>query len=103
MEAFIYLLRIPEKGIYKIGVAKNVERRLKQLQTGNPEPIILVSKFKSERAYKIESILHRRYSLNRIEGEWFYLTDSQVDNFNHECMLLEENLNTLAKYKNPFI
>ena len=45
--AFVYLLKIQENGIYKIGVSKNVEKRVKQLQTGNTEQIYLVNKFHS--------------------------------------------------------
>ena len=70
-QKYVYLLKIPEKSIYKIGVSKDVEKRIKQLQTGNYEQITLVHKFKSNYPYKIESILHGMYKFKRIEGEWY--------------------------------
>lgn len=101
MKGFVYLLKIPE-GIYKIGVSKNVDKRIKQLQTGNTEEITLVEKFESNYPYKVESSLHRRYNYDNIKGEWFYLTDEQVNNFLSNCKMLENNFYTLDKMGNPF-
>ena len=58
----------------KIGTACNVERRLKNMQTGSPDILGLwgVIKFqdKSEAKHK-EKELHKKFSTHRVKGEWF--------------------------------
>ena len=77
---------------YKIGISKNPEKRIKQLQTGTPNIISLVYKFESEWASKIEGHLHIRYSLDRLNGEWFKLTKDTVNEFLANCRKIDYNL-----------
>lgn len=102
-QKYVYLLKIPEKSIYKIGVSKDVEKRIKQLQTGNYEQITLVHKFKSNYPYKIESILHGMYKFKRIEGEWYDMSAKEEENFIGQCEMYERNFSTLKTYNNSFI
>lgn len=102
-QKYVYLLKIPEKSIYKIGVSKDVEKRIKQLQTGNCEQITLVHKFKSNYPYKIESVLHGMYKFKRIEGEWYDMSAKEVENFIEQCEMYERNFSTLKTHNNPFI
>lgn len=99
---YVYLLKTPEN-IYKIGVAKNIEKRIKQLQTGSADEIILVDKFLSEYPFKIESNLHRKYGTLKINGEWFYLNVENINNFQKDCSIMERNFKCLEKYENPYI
>lgn len=99
---YVYLLKTPEN-IYKIGVAKNVDKRIKSLQTGSADKIILVDKFLSEYPFKIESTLHRKYSNNNIKGEWYYLTNENINNFQKDCSLMENNFKCMEKFGNPYI
>ena len=78
-KSYVYLLKVSSEGIYKIGVSKDVNKRIKQLQTGNPETIYLINKFHSEYAYKIESVLHRRFKSKHVQGECFYLEPKDID------------------------
>lgn len=58
--------------LYKIGVTKRpIKFRLKELQTANPAELTLESFIETEYAYRIESILHRRFRSSGIAGEWF--------------------------------
>ena len=41
---YVYILKTSDD-VYKIGVAKDVESRVRQLQTGSVEEITLVNKF----------------------------------------------------------
>lgn len=62
------------KGVYKIGVSNNYERRIKEIQTGNEEKLkfwFVTEKFGG--AYALETFLHRRYKKSKLEGEWFKL------------------------------
>lgn len=58
----------------KVGHAKNVDKRIKELQTGNPKPMELVAtksfKFLSE-ARRMEKKIHRLCKKTRGIGEWF--------------------------------
>ncbi len=103
----VYLISSGEQGEkkYKIGFTKNsVENRIKQLKTGNHNQFTIEKVFETKWGTKIESILHRNYQSNRISGEWFELSDKQVDGFINECQNLENFLTDWFKnstFKNP--
>ncbi len=101
-KSFVYLLKVSNEGIYKIGVSKNVEKRVKQLQTGNPEPIEILKSFLSQYPYKLESVLHRRYNYNHVQGECFYMEQKDIDNFEEDCLILETNFKILDEMNNPY-
>ena len=71
---FVYLIQAGRKGPIKIGVARNVNARMCILQTGNHKELRLIVKlgpFTEYYAYKIEGLLHKKFSNRRIRGEWF--------------------------------
>tara|TARA_R110000772_G_scaffold184082_4_gene295187 strand:- start:84 stop:398 length:315 start_codon:yes stop_codon:yes gene_type:complete len=101
----VYLLKecgdLPK---YKIGVtSRGVEKRIKQLQTGNSERIEVIQTFPSVFNRKIESSLHRKYETKRLEGEWFQLDNEDVDKFINECQKIHNVFEMLTKSGNPFI
>lgn len=96
-KAYVYILKVNSDGIYKVGVSKNVERRVKQLQTGNPEPIEIVKTFLSEYPYKIESLLHRRFKRNQVQGECYYLSEQDIQTFEENCAISERNLSIMEE------
>ncbi|WP_176711322.1 GIY-YIG nuclease family protein [Streptomyces sp. PTY087I2] len=53
----------------KIGVAANIQKRLKQLQLGSASPIVL--RWQSPGGFPLESHLHEKFTRLRIAGEWF--------------------------------
>ena len=63
----------------KIGFAINPERRIKQLQTGNVETLILYGKLKSKNYKELEKTLHKKFAAQRIRGEWFNLYRYEID------------------------
>ena len=65
---FVYVLKCADK--YKIGYSKDVDQRIKQLDT-RPFKLELVFKVYSDNAYKIEQELHNRLSAYREIGEWY--------------------------------
>lgn len=71
---FVYFVRAGNRGAIKIGVARNMARRLETLQTGNAfrlNVIALIPCKSREQALAIESRLHKRFGRQRIRGEWF--------------------------------
>lgn len=101
-DGYVYL--ICENGdneLYKIGVTKgSVENRIKKLQTGNGNKLICVNSFKSNRPYKLESLLHSHFANDREEGEWFLLSKEQVESFTSLCEKYEGVIEALKD--NPF-
>jgi len=72
----VYLFECGRK--YKIGVSVNVERRMKDLDQ-RPFPVTLVASSRMIRnAYQIEQSLHEQFDDQRLNGEWFELSDEQV-------------------------
>lgn len=58
-------------GRYKIGVTKNVYKRLSQLSCGCPGIKCLYTSDAIFNPYEVEKILHRFFSKDNIGGEWF--------------------------------
>jgi len=100
---YVYLIKNSEDDTYKIGVSKNPRKRLKQHQTGNSSELILIDTYQTENAYKIEKILHRRYSFLRKEGEWFSLSLIEQFNFVNDCKKTEEGILILRENGNVFV
>lgn len=100
---YVYLIGVNgDNGMYKIGVtcAKDLNQRIKQLQTGNGNELILVNSFKSSKPYKMETMLHNRFQEQREDGEWFLLSREQVDGFTTLCEQYQSIIDSLEN--NPF-
>ena len=76
---FVYL--ISDSNNYKIGSTHNLEQRLTQLQTANPNKLIIIESIRSFNYKKLEKLLHYRFKSKRVNGEWFNLTENEVANF----------------------
>ena len=100
----IYLVNMEGTDLYKIGYTKrDITKRLDELKTGNPNVITCVHLFETEHHVKIESWLHNIHSTNRMEGEWFELTNEDVRNFKQICQKGHDMFQALIDYDNPFI
>ena len=66
---FVYFITDGE--FVKIGVADNVEKRLKELQTGNPKELTVVRSVYCENPYYAEKLFHDLFRYKRVNGEWF--------------------------------
>lgn len=62
------LYLIESSDYYKIGYASDIDRRLKQYNTHNPDYVIIDIK---EGDTKDEALLHKKCKEFRIKGEWF--------------------------------
>jgi predicted GIY-YIG superfamily endonuclease len=69
---YIYVIGNKENR-QKIGFAKDPYRRLKTLQTGNPDKLYLhhYVEIPDEKTRIMESKIHSEISYKRITGEWF--------------------------------
>jgi len=94
---YVYLINKEYTDEYKIGVSNDPEKRLKAIQTGNSEKVIIFKKFKSQYPTKVEGRLHRFFNSERRKGEWFVLTDEQIKSFLSLCEEYEKSFDFLAK------
>jgi mRNA-degrading endonuclease YafQ of YafQ-DinJ toxin-antitoxin module len=72
----IYIIQQGE--YYKIGISREVHRRLGVLQASTPYSCSLVYALETDDALEIEARLHDRYKDHCVVGEWFDLTDKQL-------------------------
>lgn len=76
---YIYIIGQESSNLYKIGWTTNADPtvRLKALQTGSAMKLVLCGHF-SAPSQKTEFVLHEMFNSNRMQGEWFCLTEEQV-------------------------
>ncbi len=73
MTFFVYAIG-PENGPVKIGFTNDLKKRLKAIQTGNPQKVEIFysEQFDSKKdMMEAERILHKTLSHKRLKGEWF--------------------------------
>lgn len=101
MKGYVYLLCDGQK--FKIGMTKqkNIYKRIKELQTGNPSEIWLQNFYETNNPLKIEQLMHAKYAMFNVKNEWFDLSAKDVANFKNECLKCEKILEILKD--NPFI
>jgi hypothetical protein len=75
-KVFVYIMINKRNGYFKIGSSNNPKYREKTLQSEEPN-IELVESWELPRKY--ETILHKKYSDQRIRGEWFDLTGKEIN------------------------
>lgn len=84
---FVYLMK-NERGFTKIGyTTKSPEFREKTLQSDNPNVELLFS-ISLSNAKRIEGFLHEEFSNYRIRGEWFDLSQDDINS----CIKYLKNL-----------
>jgi hypothetical protein len=74
---FVYLLK--GQGYYKIGRAKDPHRRSETLAVQLPFPTEMVAHVHSPDYKALEAELHQRFVDKRLNGEWFDLSDEDVE------------------------
>lgn len=76
---FVYLIRNSMTNHYKIGITNNVQDRLQHLQTANSAKLELLNSVKTSDPPLLEKELHTKFAVKRLEGEWFKLTNVDVE------------------------
>jgi hypothetical protein len=76
---FVYVVRA-RNGLCKIGRAKNLFERIKQIEDVSPIPVILIAAFETEDYSELEISIHMKYAHKRHHGEWFKLTLEDIVN-----------------------
>lgn len=71
---FVYFISNEDSNAIKIGLAKNVSKRLMALQTSSPAKLKLIKAVQVESvkaAKALEESLHKQFCEMRLAGEWF--------------------------------
>lgn len=77
---YLYVIQV-ETGQIKIGIARDIAKRLSELQTGNHQRLSIAYLFQcasGEAAVRLEELLHTRYQSQHIRGEWFDIRPQQI-------------------------
>lgn len=101
MGGYIYLVCDPANDTFKIGVTRNLNgNRFKKLQTGNSTEIHIVNTYQCDYPFRLEKMLHFKFSNKHELNEWFNLDAYDVSHFIEIC----EETNNLLKtmLQNPF-
>ena len=89
MNGWLYLIR--NKDLYKIGITKNFERRMRQLKPDN-----VVAKLYNRDFLKLERELHNRYKKFRIpQTEYFRLEDHHLKEIKHRIFELDDSMSKI--------
>lgn len=98
--AYVYLIQDLYNNTYKIGVTNDLEKRMRNLQTGNTCELKLVCSFKTEYPYRLETMLHRSLEQYREKNEWFSLPEDIVFDFYGRCWQMNQTI--LSLKDNPY-
>lgn len=74
----VYILAVQESNLYKIGITKDLKKRLSQLQTSNPYEFYLINFFITTRNKELENLLHKAFKKNKYKREWFKLEEKEI-------------------------
>lgn len=102
----VYLICAEFEGrrLFKIGYTRRpIEKRIKEIKTGNGHEIYLVSSFNSKWGTKIEAQLHRTFKSKKVNGEWFDLTDEEVKSFGDKCKTTHETIELITTHNTYYL
>lgn len=77
---FIYVIG-PEVGPQKIGITNDLKKRLKAIQTGNPDQLYIHHFEEIDTRTKVrllERKIHLELNYKKLKGEWFNLTKEEA-------------------------
>jgi len=76
----MYIYAIGTDNRQKIGFSKNPQARLKQLQTGNADQLVLhhYIEVADDRTRLLERYLHKDIGYKKLKGEWFSMTAKEA-------------------------
>lgn len=102
---YVYLIAAEFKSDiqYKVGVSNAPDRRINELKTANPNVTHIENKYLCESreiATKVETWMHKYYSKNNINGEWFLLEQDDIEEFTEKCKYYEERVKTYFELEN---
>ena len=87
---YVYLIHDTDNDTYKIGVTKDLNKRIKSLQTGNSSELKLIESFRTDYPFRLETMLHRNFEQYRELNEWFRIPKDIVYDFKNKCIVFNK-------------
>lgn len=104
MNVYLISSEVNGKKVYKIGrTRRSVDKRLSEFKTGNSAILEIVDVFNSKWGTKIETYLHKHFGTKRLGGEWFELSDNDINDFSNLCLQVHENLSIIEDINTYYI
>jgi hypothetical protein len=85
----VYLLQA-DNGLVKIGKTVNFQRRFAMLNTQLPYALTVLWLIDCSDCCAIEASLHRRFLSKRVKGEWFLLSDEDIEQVKQEYGFIQK-------------
>jgi len=85
----IYLVKEKNDGHIKIGRTVDIKSRLRTFSVKLPFKVDLIHSFKSSDYISAEKLLHRHFQSKRVDGEWFLLTELDIEKIKCDGFLSE--------------
>lgn len=79
LRGYVYLLKMVNGEYYKIGRTKNYQNRLETFGVKLPFPVEYEYILQAKDMYQLERELHQRFADKRVGGEWFALSQADID------------------------
>ena len=76
----VYVINAVGTDFYKIGMSRDAENRLKDLQVGSPYDLRVIAKIETDKAVVVERKIHSTLHNMRVRGEWFEIPLGVVRN-----------------------
>lgn len=99
-EGYVYLAK-SDTGHYKIGRSKNPWGRIKHFDTIMPVKVEIIHLIWCDNMIDCEKRLHAIFRGNRGNGEWFNLSDEDVDWIKWQCAYSDGDLHMEDRSKFP--
>jgi len=78
VDLFVYAAQEKNSGRIKVGISRNPEVRIKQLNIGNPEPLELICVKSAPNRFADEKAIHKKLESKNIRSEWFSASNEEV-------------------------
>jgi len=88
----VYAIKCGENK-YKIGVSLNINQRLNDLQTGNPEELVVYRRFDCKYPFDMEKKVLKELKIFHIRGEWVVIDECDIEKFNYVLDTVCEKIN----------
>lgn len=92
MNGFVYIFKVCDSNLYKIGATRSPSARLYYLQTEIKMPMVIFVTRKTNNAFFVEGELHDSLSQFRDHGEWYRFSETEVCHVQTmlDCILINE-------------
>jgi hypothetical protein len=94
---FVYVIGNRQIQRYKIGRSTRLQERFKAIQSHSPILVEIIFSAKVTDSFAVEGLLHKRFKKQRKHGEWFDLSDTDLESLKIPKKYFREEVPYLGK------